>query len=309
MCEIQSIKVRSSESHQACMDGRVATELNVVNIDDYTQIGEGGNGKTYVNSAAPREILKVNHARMSTWEAVKREYDVSRAVADLGISIPAMYRIVKVGKAFATISQRIEGKRSLSRICHDEPQRTEEMARLLCRKGKELFVTECNTQFFPSRRQQALLAIERASFVSRKNREQLRAFIEGIAEDSHCLHGDFQPGNIIQAGENLYWIDLDRFGHGDPMFDIGHLFLICHIYAPMKRVQDIFHMTEEQFRCFWDAFAKEYTGQNDHAAFDVQAGRFAALDVVLRTVFQKPNFVEKLFFCIYVHKLMKQYYS
>ena len=23
------------------------------------------------------------------------------------------------------------------------------------------------------------------------------------------------------------------------MFDIGHLFLICHIYAPMKRVQDI----------------------------------------------------------------------
>ena len=34
----------------------------------------------------------------------------------------------------------------------------------------------------------------------------------------------------------------------------------------------------------------------------------AALDVVLRTVFQKPNFVEKLFFGNYVRKLMKQYY-
>ena len=33
-----------------------------------------------------------------------------------------------------------------------------------------------------------------------------------------------------------------------------------------------------------------------------------ALDVVLRTVFQKPNFVEKLFFGTYVRKLMKQYY-
>ena len=51
------------------------------------------------------------------------------------------------------------------------------------------------------------------------------------------------------------------------------------------------------------------TGQDDHAAFDAQAGRFAALDVVLRTVFQKPNFVEKLFFGVYVHKLMKQFYS
>ena len=280
-----------------------------IDLNDYTQIGEGGNGKTYVTSADSDEILKVNNARLSTLEAVKHEYDVSKAVASLGISVPAMYRIVQVGDAYATISQRIKGKKSLSRICHDEPERTEEMARLLCRKGKELFATPCNTEFFPSRKAQALLAVERATFVSRKNREKMRAFVESIAEDSHCVHGDFQPGNIIQTGADYYWIDLDRFAYGDPMFDIGHLFLICHIYAPMKQVQDIFHMTEEQFRCFWDAFAKEYTGQDDHAAFDAQAGRFAAIDVILRIVFQKPNFVERLFFGIYVHKLMKQYYS
>jgi len=281
----------------------------LIELNDYVQTGEGGNGKTYVTSADSDEILKVNNARLSTWEAVKHEYDVSKAVASLGIPVPAMYRIVQVGDAYGTISQRIKGKKSLSRICHDEPQRTEEMARLLCSKGKELFATECNTQFFPSRRDQALQAIKQASFVSRKNRERLRIFVESIAEDCHCLHGDFQPGNIIQTGADNYWIDLDRFGHGDPMFDIGHLFLICHIYAPMKQVQDIFHMTLEQFHRFWDAFAKEYTGQDDHAAFDVRAGRFAALDVVLRIVFQKPNFLEKLFFGIYVRKLMKQYYS
>ena len=218
-------------------------EIQTINLSDYTQIGEGGNGKTYVSPAAPGEILKVNHARLSTWEAVKREYDVSRAVAELGIEVPAMYRIVRVDDpanaspkqtTYATVSQRIEGKRSLSRICHDEPQRTEEMARLLCRKGKELFATECNTAFFPSRREQALLAVERATFVSRRSRERLRAFVRGIADDSHCLHGDFQTGNLIQAGEKYYWIDLDRFGHGDPMFDIGHLFLICHVYAHMS---------------------------------------------------------------------------
>ena len=292
-------------------------EIQTINLSDYTQIGEGGNGKTYVSPAAPGEILKVNHARLSTWEAVKREYDVSRAVAELGIEVPAMYRIVRVDDpanaspkqtTYATVSQRIEGKRSLSRICHDEPQRTEEMARLLCRKGKELFATECNTAFFPSRREQALLAVERATFVSRRSRERLRAFVRGIADDSHCLHGDFQTGNLIQAGEKYYWIDLDRFGHGDPMFDIGHLFLICHVYAPMRRVQDLFHLTLEQFHRLWDAFAKEYTGQDDHAAFDAQAGRFAALDVVLRTVFQQSTLLEKLFFGMHVRRLMKQYF-
>jgi uncharacterized protein (TIGR02172 family) len=240
---------------------------------------------------------------------VKHEYDVSKAVASLGIPVPAMYRIVQVGDAYGTISQRIKGKKSLSRICHDEPERTEEMARLLCHKGKELFAKPCDTEFFPSRKAQALLAVERATFVSRRNREKMRAFIETIPENTHCVHGDFQTGNLIQAGADYYWIDLDRFGYGDPMFDIGHLFLICHIYAPMKRVQDIFHMTQEQFHRFWDAFAKEYTGQDDHAAFDAQAGRFAALDVILRNVFQKSNFIEKFFFGFYVHKLMKQYYS
>ena len=280
-----------------------------IDLNDYTQIGEGGNGKTYVTSADSDEILKVNNARLSTLEAVKHEYDVSKAVASLEISVPAMYRIVQVGDAYATISQRIKDKKSLSRICHDEPERTEEMARLLCCKGKELFATPCNTEFFPSRKAQALQAIEMATFVSRKNRERLRTFVESIPENSHCVHGDFQPGNIIQTGADYYWIDLDRFAYGDPMFDIGHLFLICHIYAPMKRVQDIFHMTLEQFHRFWDAFAKEYTGQDDHAAFDAQAGRFAALDVILRIVFQKPNFIEKLFFSFYVRKLMKQYYS
>ena len=283
-------------------------EIQTIHLDDYTLIGEGGNGKTYVNTAIPGEILKVNHARLSTWEAVKHEYDVSRAVAELGIPVPAMYRIVHVGEAYGTISQRIEGKRSLSRICHDEPERTEEMARLLCRKGKELFATPCNTSFFPNRKEQVLRAIDHAGFVSKKNRKILRNFAETIPENTHCVHGDFQTGNIILSGDRCYWIDLDRFAYGDPMFDIGHLFLICHIYASMKRVQDIFHMTLDQFHRFWDTFAKEYTGQDDHAAFDARAGRFAVLDVVLRTVFQKPTFVEKLFFGAYVRKLMKQYF-
>ena len=279
-----------------------------INLADWQQVGEGGNGKTYVNPAAPGEILKVNNARLSTLEAVQHEYDISKAVACLGISVPEVYHIVRVGDAYGTISQLIKGKKSLSRICQENPERTEEMARLLCQKGKQLWDTPCNTEFFPSRKQQALVAIEMATYVSKKNKKTIRAFIETIPESTGCSHGDFQTGNHILAGDNYYWIDLDRFAYGDPMFDIGHLFLICHIYAPMKRVQDIFHMSLEQFQNFWDAFAKEYTGKEDHSEFDALAGKSAAVDVILRTVFQKPTFVEKLFFYFQARKLVKMYY-
>lgn len=279
-----------------------------INLADWQQVGEGGNGKTYVNPAAPAEILKVNNARLSTLEAVQHEYDISKAVACLGISVPEMYHIVRVGDAYGTISQLIKGKKSLSRICQENPERTEEMARLLCQKGKQLWATPCNTDFFHRRKQQALVAIEMATYVSKKNKKSIRTFIESIPESTGCSHGDFQTGNLILAGENFYWIDLDRFACGDPMFDIGQLFLICHLYAPMKRVQDIFHMSLEQFQKFWDAFAMEYTGKEDHSEFDALAGKFAAVDVILRTVFQKPTFGEKLFFYFQARKLVKLYY-
>ena len=277
-------------------------------LADWQQVGEGGNGKTYVNPAEPDRILKVNNERLSTFEAVKHEFDVSKAVESPGLSAPKMYEMVRVGDAYATLSERIKGKKSLSRICHDEPERIEEMARMLAEKGKELFATPCNTDIFPSRKEQVLWAIDHATFVSRKNRALIRAFAESIPENGHCIHGDFQTGNIIQAGDKYYWIDLDRFAHGDPMFDIGHLFQICKIYAPMKRVQDLFHMTLEQFHRFWNAFAEAYTGKADHADFDALSGKFACLDVIMRICFVKPSFLEKLFFGMYVRKLVKIYY-
>ena len=134
-----------------------------IDLSQWQQVGEGGNGKTYVNPAAPGEILKVNNARLSTLEAVKHEYDVSKAVEALGLTVPQVFRIVRVGDAYATISQLVKDKKSLSRICHDEPERTEEMARLLCQKGKELFSTPCNTDYFPSRKEQVLWSIDHAS--------------------------------------------------------------------------------------------------------------------------------------------------
>lgn len=280
-----------------------------IDLSQWKQVGEGGNGKTYVNPSAPGQILKVNNARLSALEAVKHEYDVSKAVEGLGISVPQIYHIVRVGEAYATISQLIKDKKSLSRICHDQPERTEEMARLLCRKGKKLFSAPCDTGFFPSRKEQVLWAIDHAGFVSKKYRRIIRSFAESIPEKTTCVHGDFQTGNIIQSGDSFYWIDLDRFAYGDPMFDIGHLFQICKVYAPMKQVQDIFHMTQEQFGRFWDAFAKEYTGEEDHSAFDALAGKFACLDVIVRTYFVKPTFMEKLFFGMHVRKLVKEYYA
>ena len=284
------------------------SEYRVIDLSAWTQVGQGGNGTTYENPSQPDLILKVDKKQINTLEFVKHEYDVSKAVANLGLPTPKMHEMVRVGDLYATISDRIKDKKSLSRICHDETQRIEEMAQLMCRMGKELFSTQCNTDFFPSRKEQLMRALDKAQFISRKNRRILKDFAQTIQDIKTCSHGDFNMGNLVLSGDQPVWIDLDRFGYGDPMFDIGHLYQICNVYAPMKQVQDIFHMTEQQLNLFWDAFAKAYTGQDDHSEFDSQAGRFACFDMILRYEFQKCSLLEKMFFGVYIKRLIKAFY-
>ena len=284
------------------------SEYRVIDLSDWIQVGQGGNGTTYENPSQPDLILKVDKKQINTLEFVRHEFEVSKAVEALGLPTPKMREMVRVGDLYATISDRIKDKKSLSRICHDEPQRIEEMAQLMCRMGKDLFSTQCNTDFFPSRKEQLMRALDKVQFISRKNRQILKDFAQTIQDIKTCSHGDFNMGNLVLSGDKPVWIDLDRFGYGDPMFDIGHLYQICNVYAPMKQVQDIFHMTEQQLNLFWDAFAKAYTGQDDHSEFDSQAGRFACFDMILRYEFQKCSLLEKMFFGVYIKRLIKAFY-
>lgn len=284
-------------------------EYRQIDLSEWHRTGQGGNGTTYENSSWPDLILKVNKAQLSTLEAVKKEFEVSRAVEKLGLPTPKMLEMVRVGNAYATISRRIKGKTSLARICHDQPGRIEEMASLLCENGKSMFSTPCDTDFFPSRKEQLDKALGEVRFIGRKNREILTQFARTIHDADSCSHGDFNMGNLILAEGQPFWIDLDRFGHGDPMFDIGHLFQICNVYAPLKQVQEIFHMDEAQLHRFWNAFATAYTGSEDHAGFDTLAGKFACMDIVLRYEFQMPGLLEKLFFATYLRRMVKTYFK
>lgn len=283
------------------------SDFQQIDISQWIKVGEGGNGSTYENPARPEVLLKLNNDRSNDLESVKVEFDQSCAVAGLGLPTPAMYEIVRVGSAYAVISERIKDKKSLFRICHDEPDRIDEMATLLCNLGKQLFATACNTDFFPSRRQIALVGIKNASFISSKNRDILLDFVNGVPEITGCVHGDFQGGNVILSGGKPYWIDLGRFANGDPMFDIGHLYLCCVVYSDMKKARELFHMEKDQLLRFWDMFARTYTGSEDHAEFDRQAARFAAVDILVRTVYAKPSFLEKLFFRYQLNGLMSNF--
>lgn len=284
-------------------------EYRQIDLAAWRQVGEGGNGKVFVNADYPDVILKINKSGLDTLDFALKEYSVSTAVGKLGVAVPEAKEIVRVGDSYGTITERIVGKKSLSRICCDDPARIEAMAEFLCARGKELFATPCDTTLFPSRKAQLEKCFNQVCFVSRKNLDLIRAFADTVEDKNTCIHGDFNMGNLVLSGDRYFWIDLDRFGHGDPMFDLGHLFLICNVYAPMKQVQNIFHMKEDQLRRFWDAFANAYAGKEDHTELDLLAGKFAALDMILCYEFHKNRLAEQIFLGIIIKKLIRTYYA
>ena len=283
-------------------------DLKSIDINSWTQVGEGGIGKTYVHPDNPDILLKVNRSSMSDECTVKREVETSQHVFGLGLSTPRMFDIVRVGDAYGYTFERIKGKKSLSRICADDPSRISEIAALLASEGRKLHATTCDTAFFPSHREGALKAIGAADFADEADKQKLLAFVEGLDDAPTCLHGDYQTGNLIVSGEGKpYWIDLGWFSHGLPMFDIGHLFLITQIYSQFQRMRDIIHMSREQLLAFWDAFAAAYSGNADHAAFDAEAARFAAIDVCYIS-YQDPRPEANQMFGHVVHELVEKYY-
>ena len=283
-------------------------DFKSIDINSWTQVGEGGIGKTYVHPDNPDILLKVNRSSMSDERTVKREVETSQHVFDLGVSTPRMFDIVRVGDAYGYTFERIKGKKSLSRICADDPSRISEIAALLASEGRKLHATTCDTAFFPSHKEGALKAIGAADFADEADKQKLLAFVEGLDDAPTCLHGDYQTGNLIVSGEGKpYWIDLGWFSHGLPMFDIGHLFLITQIYSQFQRMRDIIHMSREQLLAFWDAFAAAYSGNADHAAFDAEAARFAAIDVCYIS-YQDPRPEANQMFGHVVHELVEKYY-
>lgn len=284
-------------------------EYRKIDLSAWKQVGEGGLGKTYENPDNPRELLKHNNAQMDDLGTVEREYQCAKNVLELGLPTPDVFEIVQIGDGFGTVSEKIVGKKSLSRLIADNPGDVEKIAGIMASEGKRLHGTPCNLPYFKSRKDILMKALDVAGFVDKEDLAKIRAFASTVEDAPTCLHGDFQMGNLIVSGEGKpYWIDLGWFSHGDPYFDLGHLSLLCFFYSRFPQTQEIFHIGEEQFHTFWEAFSVAYTGEKEHSAFDARAGKFAPFDMIIRNYFIPSTPAHSGLFAQLIHALVEKYY-
>lgn len=268
-------------------DSGVGTFIDVsrkpkpLDMSQYEEFGASFMSKSY-NSFDGDAMIKVYGANASR-ELVVQEKATARAVMLFGIPTPLVGTLYEDGEKKALDFERIPGKRSLSRIMAEEPERTEEITRCFARMCRQLHATPCDPAIFRDRVQVHRQSVERCTAFTDQEKAPVLAFIDRIPAVTTCLHGDLQPSNVIRTpeGEDL-WIDLGDFGYGHPLLDVAMLYFLTRLIDE-GRAQHLFHMGLDELGRMWDIFADEYAEARSaeaKQAFEREVLPFAVLHMI-----------------------------
>ena len=105
-------------------------------------------------------------------------------------------------------------------------------------------------------------------FFTMDEKEKLSRFIDSVPDTNTAIHGDLQYSNVVFTESQRYFIDLGDFCYGNPLFDLGMVYL-CSNLSDESFIKETFHMDKTTAIKFWQAFAPAYFGRN-HSLNDIE---------------------------------------
>lgn len=247
----------------------------MVEMSEWSESGDGYTAISY-NHCGGRFMMKL-YAPFMPKETSETELFLNRAVRDLGIHTPAATRLVTDGERYGVEFERISPKKSFSRAISEDPSTLEKYALEFAGEARKFHSIHCNTRVFSPVTGFFKNLIRSCNEFTDAEKEKMTAFVDSVPAADTCIHGDLHIGNIITNGSENWWIDLSDFRYGNPLFDLGMFYFVCHI-GQYEISERIFHMDIASLRRVWEIFTVEYF---DHrmtpAQIDEMMAPFGAL--------------------------------
>ena len=232
----------------------------LIDLNDYVRTGEGANGASFNHKTDPSIMMKLY---FRNFEAAALELELAQKVYAAGIPTPEPGDLVTDGERIGIRFRRIEGKKSYSRACGDDPEHTEDYAREFAQLCKQLHSIHVDTTQFESVKDRLYQMLNDNPDFTPEQKQKIHDFIAAAPETDTAIHGDLQFSNGIfvdkEGVRSKYFIDLGDFCYGYPMFDIGMVYLCCCLNDEAWTMEQ-YHMSNAVAARFWDAFAAEYFG-------------------------------------------------
>ncbi|MDO5442920.1 MAG: phosphotransferase, partial [Bacteroidia bacterium] len=236
----------------------------IIDLQDWEQSGEGSWGVTYFHKSDDTLLLKLNSEDMPQEENLK-EFNFTNAVHLLGVKCPAALRLVSDGHRFGYISERLAGKKSFARIISEDPAMIEPLAKDFAAAARYLHSIPCDTGVFESITERFRTQINSCRWIKKRTKALLNSYADGLRPITTCLHGDMHPGNYLRADKGDYWIDLGRFGYGDPDLDYASQYVLANL-APEYMTKWLLHIDHATYGRFLELYGQYHYGEDFHSA-------------------------------------------
>ena len=239
-----------------------------INLDDYILSGGGANGESYDHKTDPSVMLKLYFP--GKIQQPLDEMKLARKVYELGIPSPepGEYVVTEDGR-YGIRFHRIVGKKSYSRATGDHPEKAIQYAEEFAQMCLQLHATHVDTTQFENVKERYGRLLSENPFFTAEEKEKLNRFIDSVPDTDTAIHGDLQFSNAIFVGDQRYFIDLGDFCYGNPLFDLGMVYLCC-VLDSEDFIRETFHMDKPTAMRFWEGFAPAYFGK-ERTLQDIEA--------------------------------------
>ena len=231
-----------------------------ISLDDYVLSGGGANGESYDHKTDPTVMLKLYFP--GKIQQPLDEMRLARMVYESGISTPEPgdYVVTEDGR-YGIRFRRILNKVSYSRATGDHPEKVKQYAEEFAKMCLQLHETHVDTKQFENVKDRYHRLLAENPFFTTNEKEKIGNFIDSVPDTDTAIHGDLQFSNAIFTPNQRYFIDLGDFCYGNPLFDVGMVYLSCKL-SHEDFIRETFHMEKATSIRFWEAFAPAYFGKN-----------------------------------------------
>ena len=206
--------------------------MELENLDEYPCIAEGGQSKIYQYDEST--VLRVPKREMD-FDRIRYEYNVYRLVQDR-ILVPKVHDIVTVHNIPCLLMDKLAGPDLFSRL-ESNLSTLWGLPKKLASLHKDLWKIS-GDDLLETNHGKANYCIGKSEILSPDTKDQLLDLLSTLDSTDTLCHGDFHPGNIIEAGGRDYIIDWSSATRGSPLFDIAHTYLLLMNIPRLKSVSD-----------------------------------------------------------------------
>ena len=265
-----------------------------IDLSTWTCFSDRLNSKSYVSSDKKWMVKFDASTSLNDDAVIQREQDMAKKALAIGVKTPKVGDIVVDDEGRkGLIFEYIEGKKSISRLMSEDIENLDIYMKKFAEVTKEFHNTVCDTNSFDSMRERVVTQVTTRDILFESQKTKALNFLETMDDLKFCVHGDYQTGNVIVAGDKSYIIDLNFMGYGNPEFDLGIMYMFCFVF-PKEYTDTVFRCDRKYMPIIWNSFVRHYFDTENEKIIAEKTERIRKVSsICLYTNLQFVKFDEK----------------